>query len=542
MTSASHPKAPTAESLGLLVLIAVAAACGYEGHRAWQVGALALPAVLWLWWPVAHPGLRVLRATLAGVWTAMFVIDGAVRAYLAQVYGAAPDSSIVLGAVANTTAGEAHEYLGMYWIDMSIAAAAALLALLVCLALCRRIARGQERVLRLPAPRPLLVSALAVIVLASAAGYVSKPWRRWHPLVFWPKWTLAVAELRHSWTQQDQMRSRELQEAALAAPRSATSDPSTVVLVIGDSVNRDNLQLYGYARATTPMLMQRRQQLGEALTVFSDAWSAAPGTLSALATIFHFGAPDPSNSLHLLALARSAGYEVWWISNHNDLAIEQLHARFAQELRVTNRIPGRSTASLDSAVFPALREALGDASPRKLIVVHLLGAHPTYRLRYPEQMRGFQDQDEDHVDAQMRAHGRSWFLRQARTEYDNAILFHDGVVARTLDLTLDHLSQDEYGAWVYLSDHGQDVGHDADHAGHAPGTPAGYKIPALIWQNRPRAQVPADAARRSFRSDWAAWTLANLLGVDWSGELPARDVFSPLYQWQVPPLPFLPAP
>ena len=32
---------------------------------------------------------------------------------------------------------------------------------------------------------------------------------------------------------------------------------------------------------------------------------------------------------HVLALARAAGYKVWWMSNHDDLVIEQQHARLA---------------------------------------------------------------------------------------------------------------------------------------------------------------------------------------------------------------------
>ena len=47
---------------------------------------------------------------------ASFVLDGVVRAYLFDTYQAAPDSSLVLAAVANTNAREQGEYLAMHGV------------------------------------------------------------------------------------------------------------------------------------------------------------------------------------------------------------------------------------------------------------------------------------------------------------------------------------------------------------------------------------------------------------------------------------------
>lgn len=44
-----------------------------------------------------------------------FVADATLRAYLFDTYQAAPDSSPVLGAMANTGARETAEYLSMHW-------------------------------------------------------------------------------------------------------------------------------------------------------------------------------------------------------------------------------------------------------------------------------------------------------------------------------------------------------------------------------------------------------------------------------------------
>jgi len=44
-------------------------------------------------------------------------------------------------------------------------------------------------------------------------------------------------------------------------------------------------------------------------------------------------------------------------------------------------------------------------------------------------------------------------------------------------------------------------------------------------------------AQRPFRADWAGWTLADILGLDWQGEMPERNVLNPQYRWQPPNLP-----
>lgn len=524
----------TAEAMILLLMLGATAAWGYEGTRAWQIWALSLPAFFWLnWQGVSAPHHRT-RAALVSVWCTLFILDAAFRAYLKAAYAAAPDSSHVLSAIANTQPREAWEY----WTAYRDRIALSVLIVTCAVMLSIRLSVGAGHPLPNPAAssnawRHVWIGLSVFMILLSIAGYASKPWRRWHPAIFWPQWAMSVVELRDGWSNLELARTAALTEAQQAVPLHAPDRPSTVVLVIADSINRDNMQIYGYPRATTPLLAQRRATFGKDLMIFSEAWSSKAGTLEALADLFEFGAPGSSATPHVLALARSAGYEVWWISNHDDLAIEQLHGRLAHEIRMVNRIPGRSTSSLDTAVLPSLQEALEDNSSKKLIVVHLLGAHPNYRLRYPSDMPTFASAG-DAVDSSMIEEGRSWQLRQQRSEYDTAILFHDQILARTLDATIQYLDEGEYGAWMYLSDHGQEVGHDADRAGHSFDTPAGYKIPALIWQNQPYDAASELIAQRPFRSDWAAWTLTSLLNLQWRGHDPSRDILSPRYQWNPP--------
>ncbi|WP_198969170.1 sulfatase-like hydrolase/transferase [Xylophilus sp. ASV27] len=519
-----------------LLLIAL----GHEGRRVIQLAALAAPGLAWLFWPVRRKGVHRLRAGLVWCWAMAFAVDGLARAYLLDVYQAAPDSSMVLGAAANTNARESAEYLGMYWRPLLLQCALLLGAgvlLAFCVARGRRSPPGAAAAPRRPRwLRATCVLGCTALALLSAAGYASKPWRRLHPVAYWIDWDAKVDMVRAEWAAQQQARERTLQQAREAAPGVELAGPATVVLVISDSVNRDNMALYGYGRPTTPMLLEQQRQLEDRLLVLRHAWSRDATTLPALRNLFRFGQPDSAQPQHALALARAAGYKVWWITNHDDVGIEQMHARLADVAQFSNRTPGRSSASLDSAVLDDVRVALADAAPRKLVVVHLMGAHPHYNMRFPANANPFDDAV-DAVESGMQQQGRPAWLRQMRHDYDAALLYHDAVVASTLQMTRSPASGEGYRAWMYLSDHGQEVAHGTGRAGHSPQTASGYRIPALLWRNTPPQPWTPDLAQRPFRADWAAWTLADLLHVRWSGDQPQHNVLSPSYQWQAPEIP-----
>jgi heptose-I-phosphate ethanolaminephosphotransferase len=517
----------------LLALIAL----GHDGRRIAQLAVLAAPMVMWLAWPLRSPRMRRLRTTLVWLWVMGFALDGVVRAYLLDTYQAAPDGAMVLGAAANTNARESTEYLWMHWRSAVIWSGALVIAGVIVGVFARRGAStGAAASSSTHARQPFWMRSLVlVLLLIACVAYASKPWRRLHPAIFWTHWSQSVQMQRAAWADQQEVRDRMLAQARVIAPVISQTGPSTVVLVITDSINRDNMALYGYGRPTTPRLQAHKAQAGEQMAVLKNAWSVDASTLPALRNMFHFGLPESENPPHLLALARAAGYKVWWISNHDDLAIEQQHARLADVVDMVNRTPGRASASLDGEILDCVQEALQDTSAeRKLIVVHLMGAHPHYSLRFPENANPFDD-NVDAVETGLVKDGRSAWVRRFRQEYDAALLYHDFVVSELLQQTRSAGKPDDYRAWMYLSDHGQEVGHGSDRAGHSPTTASGYRIPAVIWRNR--EALPASATQQPFRADWTGWALMDLLRIQWRGQVDERNVLGDVYRWQAPRIP-----
>jgi heptose-I-phosphate ethanolaminephosphotransferase len=520
----------------LLALIAL----GHDGRRIAQLAVLAAPMVLWLACPLRSARMRRVRTVSVWLWVMGFALDGVARAYLLDTYQAAPDGAMVLGAAANTNAREGSEYLRMHWRSAVIWSAALAVAGVLVGVFARRGAVADAQASSVRTRAPFWVRSLVlVLLLVACVAYASKPWRRLHPAIFWTQWSQSVHELRSAWADQQEVRDRSMAQAKAIAPVITQAGPSTVVLVITDSINRDNMALYGYGRPTTPRLLAHKAQTGDQMAVLQNAWSVDASTLPALRNMFHFGLPQNKNNdnpPHLLALARAAGYKVWWISNHDDLAIEQQHARFADVVDMVNRTPGRASASLDGEILDCVQEAFADTSTdRKLIVVHLMGAHPHYSLRFPENANPFDD-SVDAVETGLVNDGRSSWVRRFRQEYDAALLYHDFVVSELLQQTRSAGKPDEYRAWMYLSDHGQEVGHGSDRAGHSPSTASGYRIPAVVWRNK--EPLPTGAAlQQPFRADWTGWSLMDLLHIQWNGQMPERNVLGDSYRWQAPKIP-----
>jgi len=510
----------------LLALIVL----GHDGRRIVQLMVLAAPVLAWILWPVSSPILHRVRAIAVWVWVMAFVVDSVLRAYLLDTYQAAPDSSFVQAAAANTNKRETYEYMATHWRSMMIWSGAVVVAALI---VARAVGHGiRQRGLWTPGA----VAIVAVVILVGTVAHLSKPWRRLHPIVFWTKWNESVDQLRATWA--DQHKDRELahERARAVAPTIETEGPSTIVLVITDSINRDNMALYGYSRATTPRLQAHKVQLQDQMVVFRNAWSVDASTLPSLRNMFNFGQPVSEQPQHVLALARAAGYKVWWMSNHDDVAVEQQHAKLADVVEIVNRVPGRAGASLDGELLDCVQEALEDPAKRKLIVVHLMGAHPHYNLRFPTGQNPFDDQVDD-VEEGLKRSGRSAWVRKFRQEYDSAMLYHDFVVSESLQLTRAIGRTNEHRAWMYLSDHGQEVGHGGNHAGHSPSTASGYRIPMVLWRNTPGDAADPDIGERPFRADWAGWTLADLLHMRWNGSITDRNALRANYRWTPPTLP-----
>ena len=295
-------------------------------------------------------------------------------------------------------------------------------------------------------------------------------------------WQMLVAYRRYG-EQLENMQGM-LHSASKIKPLSNLKDtmanqPATLVLVIGESTNRQRMSLYGYPRETTPELDKLKDQL----SVFDNVITPRPYTIEALQQVLTF-ADEENPDLYLstpsvVSMMKQAGYKTFWITNQQTMTKRNTmlttFSQQADEQVYLNNNRNQNAAQYDGDVIEPFNKALADSAPRKLIVVHLLGTHMSYQYRYPPTFNKFTDRQG--VPAGVRDDQVATY-----NSYDNAVLYNDFVVS---SLIKDFAKTDPDGFLLYLSDHGEDVfdsvGHNTLGRNEAKPTAPMYTIPFMAW-------------------------------------------------------------
>lgn len=310
------------------------------------------------------------------------------------------------------------------------------------------------------------------------------------------------------------IRRRTLLVPAAAGMSRHRGGPGRLVLILGESQNRNFMSAYGYGKDTTPWFHSLR---GDGrFHVFDRAYSCHVLTVLVAKLLFtemnqydrrdcRFGSAGT-----VFDMLRRCGFRTRWISNQHECGTHNSPvaalAATADEAVYCNSLQDAvygDRAGLDDILLPFAQSLPAD--DRSFTVFHLQGCHFPYRKRYPE---GFL------------ADG-GW------TEYEKAVAYNDTVLKRLVE----SLRQQQADVIVFLSDHGE---VPADGLYHQPSKfrPAMAEIPMFVYlSERYEKQNPA-LARQLYRARGRVFTndLAYnlLLGLARIGQAGAPDRYDVL--------------
>lgn len=310
--------------------------------------------------------------------------------------------------------------------------------------------------------------------------------------------------------------------------------PETYVVVIGESVDRQHLNYYGYFRDTTPFSDQT-----SAPYIFRQVKTPHASTLHALRKVLTFAYDDKIQEGlkkgSLLNIFNAAGFKTFWLSNQfsrgiydNQTSIIAQDAQVPVFLQDHNRIKEKDTpeGNFDETLLPHLDKALQDEAPKKIIFLHLMGSHTPYYWRFPPEFDVFSDKQNGKRSENV-------------ADYDNSIRYTDYVLSQIVE-RIHTLRASSY--LLYLSDHGDDV-YDTPQSCHchtdngSKSTENMYKIPFLLWVNKSFKQNNPELTRnlpnylnRKFNSQDLIHSLPCLSGLSLDEVEPERNLFAPDYQ------------
>lgn len=461
--------------------------------------------------------------------TANIVFQVSIR----QIFGMQQDDVLVVQALLNTNLEEARGFFSQYMRHIALH----LLFSLVFLAAYWRflVVAGRDWTRPHPARRRrttiimALVMSIMLVIIHSNSSL-----RKANPLFYF--------HYNYQKMSKEMEQARKLREElaqGIASPVLSSMhlrqgiDKNTVVLVIGESDTRNNWSLYGYGRKTNPELEKLREQL----LIFDDVLAAdgsTVGSVTRMLTAATSRNPDIwKSSPTIMATARHLGYKVFWIANQGseNRGVVPVLAAQADTTIFTNRGMDRGESSFDEVLLGPYRSALADPAARKLIIVHLLGAHPAYNFRYPKTYGIFEKNFDDPVALQLKEAGRAPWAILLRNMYDSALLYQDHILAQLLGSLMKRSGED--ASWLYIADHGQDVVHNSDYSGHNFRVKEQWEVPLLIWRtkgNMVNNEVRDRLVRRPYQADFLDHTILGLLGGEGDLYEPEFDLLSDSYR------------
>lgn len=410
------------------------------------------------------------------------IVVAAVASYYAGQFGVYFDPSMLRNVV-QTNVAEARELLTPGFLLQVVALAAPPLIFL------QRARLRQNRLGRAVAIRVVSV-LIALIVAGAALGSVFKDFSgqmRNHKELRYlvtpaaPLWSLARVLTRDAQAAKVP-RQPVGSDAHLGASWTSAKKPALFVIVVGETARAANWGLNhapGQAPAhdTTPELARRE------VINFPVVSSCGTNTEVSVPCMFsvqgrrHYDEDAIRNSESLLNTLQHAGLRVVWNDNQSGCkgvctGIESMRPNPAALPALCD-----GERCLDEALLESSQALLRDAQGNLVLVLHQLGNHgPAYFRRYPDAFRRFTPTCDDEDLSKCSR-------EQVANSYDNALLYTDHVLARTVDL-LQELAPRYDTAMLYVSDHGESLGENGLYLHGLPYSiaPAEQtRVPMVMW-------------------------------------------------------------
>ena len=319
---------------------------------------------------------------------------------------------------------------------------------------------------------------------------------------------------------------------------------NNIVLIIGESYNRNHSQLYGYKTPNTPR-QKRLYRKGE-LIKFTDVvspWNLTSFVFKHLFSLYTVGDKGEWCDYPLFPeLFRKAGYHVTFMTNQflpqakeavydfsggfflndEELSKAQFDTRNTQLFRFDNGLLCDYEKQKNE----------GEGKP-KLTIFHLKGQHVDYKSRCPSVQKKF---DKGYY-AEKRPE-LSDKQRQILADYDNAILYNDSIVTAIID---KFRKQD--AIILYVPDHGEECYDDAFFYGRMHSAEvtarlahAEFEIPMWIWASKKYKASHRDiwqkirqCSKRPYMTDALPHLLLWLAGIESKDYRDALNILSDDY-------------
>ena len=243
------------------------------------------------------------------------------------------------------------------------------------------------------------------------------------------------------------------------------------------------------------------------LLTFRDVSCTAPCTLIAVPSLLTAAPPgkllEATRQASILTAYKKAGFRVYWLSAQKKHGTyDTLTSIFSADAdedcfisgKFDNEGRGAYHTALDANLIPEVRRLLKRNEPKVLFVLHTIGSHGPYAMRYPRQLARFPADQQKANDAlfniSIGAASSPEDVELVQNTYDNTICATDFLLANLIN----DLKQSKASSWLYyVSDHGENTATARfGKFMHGMITRQVVEVPMLMWLSPAYEQAHAD--------------------------------------------------
>ena len=306
----------------------------------------------------------------------------------------------------------------------------------------------------------------------------------------------------------------QLSQNIVATPNVNKEKPdANVVVIMGESLTHSLMSLYGAKDVTTPYLDELNKDENFLKQV---AFTSGIVTDVALPSFFNIlYEPDSteqiiSTNTCLFKMAKNNGFETYFYSAQSQIGLAYIKSYICLN-SIDNYLDGTNETGemKENAIDDILVQRLDniDFNKSNFIVLHQIGSHSPYELRYPKEFAKFKSNKEDKYD---------------RNSYKNSILYTDYIVHEIIKTLKEKTDKPTYV--FFTSDHGEGV---KKHSGHGNlKLASNYEVPYFMYTLNIDNKFKKDSNASKYTSHYEiAKVVAQTLGYDTSSFKNSKDKY-----------------
>lgn len=297
-------------------------------------------------------------------------------------------------------------------------------------------------------------------------------------------------------------------------------DSLTIVLVLGEAVRADHLQLNGYERETTPRL-NVRTNLVSLPHIYTDKTHTSVSLPDILTRGDSLHAERVYTETSFISVLNEAQYHTAWISNQD---MGPMFAHFVAESDTAMFANADKSVFvfsqwLDEELLPLMENAFVTRPKRVCYVLHTIGSHWYYDNHVPTDKYFFRPTTTNRVVT-------ANTVEQVVNSYDNTIRYMDAFVDSIIASLVD-----EKALLIYQSDHGEALGENGMFL-HANGAEVAMNPACMIWYSDRFKEAYPDKIKalisnkdKRYRTDYVFYSILYAAGIEAEGDCPQMNIF-----------------